>query len=65
MSLMASMGTEILLDGTTQLFAEIDADNSKTISREEWAPYQKDFPYDGIDLDEFGVFTAQLNGVDL
>lgn len=72
-SLMASMGTEILLDGTTQLFAEIDADDSKTISREEWTPYQGDFPYDGINgakddginLNEFGVFTAQLNGVDL
>lgn len=70
---VAPLGTEILLDGSTELFLELDRDHSKTLSREEWTDLEADFPFDGMngvcdglmDMDEFGVFTAQLNGVKL
>jgi len=73
LNLLASMGAEVLLDGTAQMFSEIDGNDSGTISRSEWAEYEEDFPFDGInensddqiDPNEFSHFTAQLNGVEL
>lgn len=73
LNLLASLGAEVLLDGTSQAFSDLDGNNSGTVSRSEWAEYEADFPFDGINennddeinLDEFGHFTAQLNGVEL
>lgn len=63
-------GFEILLDGTTDLFEEIDTNQSETITQEEWEAFEEevfftviDYGSDGlVGLDEFYKFTEQLNG---
>src|SRR5690606_34318293 len=38
-------GLEILLDGTTEWFDELDLDHSGKLTQNEWQPYEEDFFY--------------------
>lgn len=65
-------GLEILLDGSSEWFEELDTDQSGELTQDEWQPYEEDFFYifddlqDGIiTLDELNDFIAQIGGIDL
>lgn len=66
-------GLDALLDGMTEMFAELDRDTSGDISREEWGDYEADFAFGSLDNDndgkltlfEFSIFRDYLNGLEL
>lgn len=65
-------GLELLFDGHSQLFDELDIDSSGSLDLSEWADIESDFPltdYDidedgGIDAIEFTGFSQKLGGID-
>lgn len=64
-------GLELLLDGTTEMFKDLDLNQSDDLTQDEWVDYEEDIFFQVIDiksdgrvtLEEFGYFTAQLEGV--
>ncbi|MGI6751987.1 MAG: hypothetical protein ACOX4U_05130 [Anaerovoracaceae bacterium] len=66
-------GLELLLDGSLELFGELDLDHSGTISQSEWAEIEPDFPFEKqvlnssgeMEYDGFRIFALELGGIDL
>jgi len=67
------IGLENLLDGSLVLFEELDADNSGTLNKSEWAGIEGDFPFKDrvlndkgeMEYEGFRIFGLELGGLDL
>lgn len=69
-----ALGFEILMDGTLQMFEEMDADVSGDITKDEWGDFQEDFPFEtaadlagdgALNFNDFSSFTGMFMGMDL
>lgn len=71
-NILGSSGLDVLFDGMEQAFEELDLDNSKDITEDEWTDYEADFPFSGLEIkkdgavtiEEFSNFSDQLSGIE-